>query len=328
MNQSKESFKETLKEELSKILPFEADIAFRKMTRSNGEIYESMTVTSQKAQVGVNLHLDLLIEQYGEEPKAMMLSSIKDEIVEKMRQIPAFDISSLTDYENIKGRLMVAPVSRLARENQTDLVTLEKCGIQLYPIIDLGQGVIGLREQHLEAYGITKEQLFSDAFANMKAKKTMTIQSLSELLGRSLSAEPDIFVISNQENRLGSAEVFVPGNMEKIAKMVGGDCFLFLSSTHELLATSAKELIDYYGSFVKAAKAMDQMVTEVNAMQVRPEDQIDNFSLFYHAADNILMKSAEYAERAELITRIDEAERWDDIDAEENEIAYRNPARK
>ena len=342
MYDSKESFKKIMKDELPVILPFEADIVFREVTRSTGEVYEAMTVTPKEAQMGVNLRLDFMMERYEKEPKSMMLSLIKDEVIEKINQMPTFDIAGLSDYESIKGQMMVAPVSKLARENQTDLATIEKCGMKLYPVIDLGRGMIGVREKHLENYGVTKEKLFSDAFANMKEKKSMTTQRLSELLGQSLLEEPDLFVVSNEKNILGAAEVFVPGNLERIAEEVGGDCFLLLSSTHELLAMSAKELIDRYGSFTDAAKAMDQMVAEINATQVQPEDQIDDFSLFYNATDNVLMKSAEYAERlereelkvvyrsmdfnerAELITRIKEAERWDDVDAEEYEILCAN----
>lgn len=342
MYDSKESFKKIMKDELPVILPFEADIVFREVTRSTGEVYEAMTVTPKEAQMGVNLRLDFMMERYEKEPKSMMLSLIKDEVIEKINQMPTFDIAGLSDYENIKGQLMVAPVSKLARENQTDLATIEKCGMKLYPVIDLGRGMIGVREKHLENYGITKEKLFSDAFANMKEKETMTIRSLSELLGQSSQEGPELFVVSNQENILGAAEAFVPGNIEKIAQEVGGDCFLLLSSTHELLAVSLSELIPRYCTLADAAKAMDQMVTEINAAQVLPEDQIDNFSLFYDATNDILMQSAKYADRlernvlhqmhrimdfdarAELIERIDEAENWDDIDTEEYESLCAN----
>ena len=342
MYDSKESFKKMMKDELPAILPFEADIVFREVTRSTGEVYEAMTVTPEEAQMGVNLRLDFMMERYKKEPKSMMLSLIKDEVIEKINQMPTFDIAGLSDYESIKGQLMVAPVSKLARENQTDLATIEKCGMKLYPVIDLGRGMIGVREKHLENYGVTKEKLFSDAFANMKEKETMTIRSLSELLGQSSQEGPELFVVSNQENILGAAEAFVPGNIEKIAQEVGGDCFLLLSSTHELLAVSLSELIPRYCTLADAAKAMDQMVTEINAAQVLPEDQIDNFSLFYDAANDILMQSAKYADRlernvlhqmhrimdfdarAELIERIDEAENWDDIDTEEYESLCAN----
>ncbi len=342
MNQSKEILKNTLKNDLLKVLPFEADIDFQEITRSNGEVYESMTVTPKDSQMGVNLRLDSMIDKYSKEPKSMLLSSIKDEIIEAINQMPAFDLASLSDYESIKGQLMVAPLSDLARKNQTDLVTIEKCGVKLYPVIDLGKGRIGIREKHLANYGITKEKLFSDAFANMKEKETMTIRSLSELLGQSSQEGPELFVVSNQENILGAAEAFVPGNIEKIAQEVGGDCFLLLSSTHELLAVSLSELIPRYCTLADAAKAMDQMVTEINAAQVLPEDQIDDFSLFYDATNDILMQSAKYADRlernvlhqmhrimdfdarAELIERIDEAENWDDIDTEEYESLCAN----
>lgn len=191
MNQSKEILKNTLKNDLLKVLPFEADIDFQEITRSNGEVYESMTVTPKDSQMGVNLRLDSMIDKYSKEPKSMLLSSIKDEIIEAINQMPAFDLASLSDYESIKGQLMVAPLSDLARKNQTDLVTIEKCGVKLYPVIDLGKGRIGIREKHLANYGITKEKLFSDAFANMKEKETMTIRSLSELLGQSSQEGPE-----------------------------------------------------------------------------------------------------------------------------------------
>lgn len=90
MYDSKESFKKIMKDELPVILPFEADIVFREVTRSTGEVYEAMTVTSKEAQMGVNLRLDFMMERYEKEPKSMMLSLIKDEVIEKINQMRLF----------------------------------------------------------------------------------------------------------------------------------------------------------------------------------------------------------------------------------------------
>ena len=92
MYDSKESFKKIMKDELPVILPFEADIVFREVTRSTGEVYEAMTVTPKEAQMGVNLILCARREN--------ILNELKEELEKQYRvkiKTLVFDVRNYND---------------------------------------------------------------------------------------------------------------------------------------------------------------------------------------------------------------------------------------
>ena len=84
---------------------------------------------------------------------------------------------------------------------------------------------------------------------------------------------PSMAVFTNRSRFYGAAGLLLLGMMEEYAKKMGSNLFLIPSSVHELI------LIPDDGRL--PAKALNQMVKEVNREEVLPMDQLSGHVYYY-----------------------------------------------
>lgn len=141
----------------------------------------------------------------------------------------------------------------------------------------LEQGTIRIERPVFEQWGISEEELYRQALKNLE-QDGYTIQSLPEALGMAFlpgadEGAPSMAVFTNRSRFYGAAGLLLPGMLEEYAKKMGSSLFLIPSSVHELL------LIPDDGRL--PAKALDQMVKDVNREEVLPMDQLSGHVYYY-----------------------------------------------
>ena len=141
----------------------------------------------------------------------------------------------------------------------------------------------------LNAFGISKSQLFHDAVENDERLMPITIQTMTELMessgisqldGSAVKTKIPMYIISNALNLNGAASVFYPGVMDEISERCNGDFYLIPSSIHEVLAVPATSDID--------VEKLEQTIEFVNETQVYGPDQLGNHLYRYDSKESVL----------------------------------------
>ena len=146
----------------------------------------------------------------------------------------------------------------------------------------------------MKEYGISKDELFSDAAGNMDYSIRPLFSVLAEIepgLAEESIAPPDdmLFVVTNQQKVYGAGAIADPGFIEKAEKMMRGDYFILPSSIHEVLLLRDDGNTDY--------RALEAMVHEINITQVAPEERLSDQVYHYDAAEKILETGKHFSDR-------------------------------
>ena len=84
-----------------------------------------------------------------------------------------------------------------------------------------------------------------------------------------------MYVATNVSKLNGACILLYDGVLEKFAEKIGGDFYILPSSVHEVLFVPANGDMD--------ARYLIQMVREVNATQVAPDEVLSDNVYLYHA---------------------------------------------
>ena len=86
-----------------------------------------------------------------------------------------------------------------------------------------------------------------------------------------------MYVLGNRKKLFGAAVILYDGVLEKLAEMLGSSFFLLPSSIHEMIAVP--------DNGAPKAEELGEMVCEINATQVDPEDVLTD-SVYYFSRKN------------------------------------------
>ena len=176
---------------------------------------------------------------------------------------------------------------------------------------DLTVGVLVIKNDLLEQYGISAEQLHEDA---MKSSPHVMIPEVSsigalidemyqknilmltpderEMLQETLqesSEMPTFFVVTNTDRIDGAGVIFYPEFMDNMGELLGNDFFILPSSIHEMLVLPDDGQVD--------AEMLRDMVKEVNATQVAPAERLTNDVYHFDTKDHVFEKADRFTER-------------------------------
>lgn len=124
----------------------------------------------------------------------------------------------------------------------------------------------------MEQWGIAIQDLDMAARKNTPQLRPVCIQSLGQMLSEAIAdAEPLeapnlLYVITNTDLCQGAVAVAYPGIEDQLREKLG-DFYLLPSSTHEMLAVSQA---------VMEPEKIAEMIREINANEVPPEDVLDD----------------------------------------------------
>ena len=96
-------------------------------------------------------------------------------------------------------------------------------------------------------------------------------------------------VVSNERGLNGAASLFYPDQMDKVAEKIGGDYYILPSSIHEQL------VVPDDGNM--SSVDLGNMVREVNATQVSPEERLSDEVYHYDSKDKVFEKAATFEAR-------------------------------
>lgn len=307
-----EDFKEKFKESVSEKLEAEginANLSFHTVQKLN-ESYDALTVTPEGESIGVNISVDRFYNAYDE---GMDFDDTTDKAVDLINQgineRPDFDIDSLSDYSKMKEKLAMEVVSAEANKEMLESVPhkmLEDMAIVYRFVLNSdedGRSSVLVTNKMLENYGITAEQLHADALEIAPQIKPVEIKGMSEVLAELMGVEQaemmgvgpvapedeQMYVATVPDKVHGAGVLAYEEFMDKAAERAGGDFYILPSSIHEILIVPDNGEMDL--------KALEDMVKEVNATQVAPQDKLTDSVYHYDSKEKIFELGEKFVAR-------------------------------
>ena len=299
-----DEFKQNVADHIKDYLPEQyqnAEVTIQEVTKSNDITLSGLMIRTEENNIAPNIYLENFFAQY-EDGKDMseILQDISNVRVHN-EMSKGFDVSRITDIdkvrENIICRLVNQDMNAEYLENKP-FTPFEDLAV-VYAV-DLGTREGGrmtapITNQMMDAYGITTEELHAIAMENLANShiefKSMR-DTLMEMMGITeddpqafmLPPEegPQMYILTNAEKLDGAATILDAKTMENISEKFNGDFVVLPSSRHEVIILPATEDMD--------RKVLENMVQDVNAGQVAPEDRLSDHVYQYDAENHELLR--------------------------------------
>ena len=299
-----EEFQDYTKRVLKDHLPEElsgATIRSNDVTKNNGLILHGITVQPEGSNIAPTIYLDGYFKDYENGEKL-------DEVIDRIATVAKNnahapselgDIAkTFLDFDNIKDKIIMVVVNTeknremlagVPHQNREDLSLIYKVALGND---EMGMATITIKNEHMEAWGVTAEEIHEHAMENSKELLPVTVQSMNEIMREMFGHDgmPDdmaelmfeempmnqqMYVISNESRINGAAAMFYEDALSGLAEQMGTDLFILPSSVHEIIAVSTDMGDPEY---------LAQMVQDVNGGQVSPEEQLSDHVYRYDAA--------------------------------------------
>ena len=306
----KENFTEDVKNDLYE-KGIDATVTQNHVEKMN-ESYDAITVTPEGSNVGVNINVDKFYEAYnnGDIDYNQVVDKAVEVIQGGFENRPEVDVNALTDYEQMKDKLVMEVVSAetnadmLAKVPHQDMEDMAVVYRFVLDTNDDGRATILVTNQLLETMGVTPEQLHADALENAPELKPAVIQGMSEVIAEMMGVNPEelaemgmpgdpeneqMFVASVPDKVHGAGVLAYQNFMDQAAERVGGDFYILPSSIHEVL------IVPDNGNM--KLSDLEAMVREVNATQVAPEDKLTDSVYHYDSQAKVFELGEKYVER-------------------------------
>ena len=221
------------------------------------------------------------------------------------KTVPEAFMEQLWDYEAMKPHLIM---EMMGKEDNTgklqgiphkDLEDMAVTYRFLLNRTDEGQATIQLTNSLFESYGITAEQLHQDAVDNCQRIAPVSILNMNEVLcemsgglfgGADDSLSP-LYIATNASKMRGASVIAYPNFMDQAAEKLGGGFFVLPSSVHEVILIP--------DSFEMTAVELKQMVTQINASEVAPEERLTDNVYHFDAEAGVFEKAEKFEQRME-----------------------------
>ncbi len=329
-----------LKENIFQKTGEEIDVSNCSMAKLQNASYEGITIRKSDNPLGLNIDASRFFSDYesGKADYDEILDNVTDVTIRGFNEAPAFDITSLSDYDVMKEHLSMQVV---ATERNAEMLAniphkeIEDMSVVCRFIVTSekeGIGSILITNEVMRNMGITEEQLFSDANKYAPDLRPGEIRGMADVLAEIMgineselesffgvpsdNAEVPMYIATTRDKTNGAGIIAYPGFMEMASEKLGGDFFLLPSSVHEVILIPDKGEKDYHG--------LEDMVKEVNETQVPPADRLSDNVYHYDSKEKVFELAGKFDARKKEKSAEKKADKdsvLKDLSAEKKDVA-------
>ena len=284
-----EVFTEIIKSEMEKIYSSKCKIDVLNVVKNNGLHLTGITIRNRESNMAPTIYLDGYFADYKD---GRTMENICKEIVqvyEKNKVQKDFSLEQVTDFKNVKDRICFKLVNREKNAEllaDTPYVEYQDLAIVFYILVSKdksGITSITVRNSLMDMWGMDADILYHLAKKNtqrlFRGRVLSMMEVMAEIIGDSADAFEDsafpMYVATNVFKMNGACILLYDGVLKKFAEKIGGDFYILPSSVHEVIFVPANGNMN--------ARYLIQMVREVNATQVAPDEVLSDNVYIYHA---------------------------------------------
>ena len=298
-----EVFTEIIKSEMEKIYSSKCKVDVLNVVKNNGLHLTGITIRNRESNMAPTIYLDGYFADYKD---GRTMENICKEIVqvyEKNKVQKDFFLKQVTDFKNVKDRICFKLVNR---EKNAELLTdtqyleYQDLAVVVYILVSKdksGITSITVRNSLMNMWGMDEDILYHLAKKNtqrlFRGRVSTMLEMMAEIIDESAdrldeemveaffdmdvyedSAFP-MYVATNVFKMNGACILLYDGVLKKFAEKISGDFYILPSSVHEVIFVPANGDMD--------ARYLIQMVKEVNATEVSPDEVLSDNVYMYHA---------------------------------------------
>lgn len=260
------------------------EVSNTKITKNNGNRLHGINVKCSGKNVSPTFYVDDLYDQYenGEISFEECFEKIVREVRKTFDNLPDLHLEQFNDFSKVKDKILYKLINTAANEELLKDVPYETVN-DLSKIFfvnvseKIGEMAFTIRNEHMSAWGVTKEDISSAADANMPQMGGETFMSLAHMINQlneiqivdeREDTESTTFVLSNRDKVFGAAAALYTGEIQRLAERREADIYIIPSSIHEVLLLVDSEETD--------AEDIKKTILDVNEAQVAPEERLSN----------------------------------------------------
>ena len=290
-------------------LPEGYSAIIKRICKNNGIVLHGLIINNGHTNISPTIYLDYYYDEYD---KGRSIEELADEIMvqyERFSLDDDFDISVFTDYEkckeNISYKLINYEKNKELLKDVPHIIYLD-LAIVFYCLLTndvLQSSSILIRNSHLKLWDISVDTLFEVASGNTPKLLQSDIRNLSDIVNdyykknSSWSEEGDsgvvtaeeqeqlipdspMYVLTNKIKLYGACCILYKNLLEEFAKKIDKNLYIIPSSIHEVLLIPDSE------EYTKSS--LSELVREVNATQLEPEEILSDHVYYYSMKDDAI----------------------------------------
>jgi len=268
--------------------------------------YDALSVCLATTNCGVNINVE---PWYNKLQEGIAFDDIVADVVrvaEKgLKDCPSIAEQDLRDYDKMREKLVIEVISL---ENNAEILSqvphkilLDLAIIYRAVVTERGiaRGSMIITNALLKEFGITAEQLHTDAVTNAEVYQPIVIQNMLDMLrGMGMDVPEELFdsefvmyVATVPDGINGAGVIAYPSFFELAEAKVGGSFYLIPSSRHEVIMIP--DVGNHDIDFLKL------LISEVNMFEVSAEDKLSDSLYHYDAHDQIFELVDDYIARVQ-----------------------------
>ena len=257
--------------------------------KNNGTIRRGLTLTEQDINISPTIYLE---EYYRQFQNGGSLEHIISDILRLYNEVrfqKSWGEEKLYDYSQVKEKVIYRLVNYESNEkmlrNVPYIVYLDLAIVfcVLLEVTKYGTATMAIRNDHLDLWGVEKEELYRQASENTSrflpddfSSMSAVIEELTEESEAHISfedKEEEMYVLSNRIHSYGAAAILYSGRMEGIGMYLKSNYYVLPSSVHEVIVVPEKAAVE--------KEELSAMVAEINRTQVEAEEVLSDHAYYY-----------------------------------------------
>ena len=310
-----EQFKEHVQENIKDFLPPEyadASVTLAEVTKNNDVQLTGVMIKTEDMNIAPNIYLEGFFDKMknGADIDDVMADIANVRVEHEMQS--SFDTSIITDIDKVKDNIICKLVNaETNKEYLADKPFTQKEDLAIVYAVDLGSNSGGrmtapITDSLMQQYGLNTEQLHDIAMENLD-KAPLEFKSMRDVLAEMMFPDVDkndpmisamlppedpttaMYVVTNEEKLKGATAILNEKLMDDIADKLGGDFVVLPSSIHECIVLPMSENMD--------RSTLENMVQEVNAGQVAPQERLSDHVYIYDSSEHEIVRTDKMEER-------------------------------
>ena len=298
-----EEFTNAVVEKIREYLPVSfanASVDLQTVTKNNDVKLTGLVIRSGDSNICPTIYLEQFFQNYNNgEEMGDVLADIAD--IRLRNEVGnRFDTEQITDFAQVRDKIVPRLIglkwNRELLEKRPHTI-MDDLAVTYHVVLEQdfdGTASVPVTNELMEAWDTSTATLHELAIQNMPRLLPSTFQTMSSVIGslftedlpEGMNAEEaeqimsemmpqneTMFILSNKTKIYGAAAILDREIMETVTERIGSDFYILPSSVHELLVIPANAGMD--------TSTLSDMVKEVNATQVSPDERLEDHVYSY-----------------------------------------------
>ena len=283
----------------------ECCVMVHKVTKNNNLVLTGISIRSKEVNLAPTIYMDGYYNDYKNgRPMVEILAEVERTYNTYKVELD-FDVNSITDFNHVQDKICYKLVNRDKNKellSDAPYLPFHDLAVIFYVVVSedrVGTGTVTVHDNLMEMWGNPDiKELYRIAKNNTQRIYKGRVSNMMEIMGEIIShsadnVDPDVvdaffemdsvyednmmpmFVATNIKKVNGAGVILYDGLLRTFAEKIGGDFYILPSSVHEVIFVPANGDMD--------ARYLIQMVKEVNATEVSPDEVLSDNVYMYHA---------------------------------------------